>query len=139
MNEDIPNPNKFKNPIRDIDIDEEISDPLLISKNVYDPLRIDKPRESPFFKGFDEDDIRIGDSDLFPGVSGTYGGSLLGPNHPMFGPNINNPYSNYDIKKKNPPKGIRFDPPGPFTPISNHKFGPDPDHDLPPNFGNMYI
>lgn len=139
MNNEHLDPNKFsKNPLQNIDSDEEISDPLLISKKVvYDPLRIDKPRKSPSFKGFDDDDLRIGDSDLFPGVSGSGGGSLLGPEHPMFGPSINNPYSN--LQKKYPPKGIRFDPPGPFSPTPNHKFGPDPDHDLPPYYGNMYI
>lgn len=70
----------------------------------------------------------------YPGF--TPGGSLIGPSHPGFGPNINDPYIPYRGGPRKggtgvptfhpPPPGARFDPFGP----------PDNDHFPPPRFDN---
>jgi len=96
----------------------------------------------------------IGGEDLFPpspfqpGFVDPYRGeggpgSLVGPNHPGFGP-VNDPF-----RGRGPfpgrgrgglaPPGARFDPFGP--PGSNFPFGPDPNHFPPPggNFGGGII
>ncbi|XP_049850426.1 proteasome inhibitor PI31 subunit-like [Schistocerca gregaria] len=111
--------------------------------------------------------FRYGDRDLFPEafpMSGEGGGSSMGPRHPGFGGRVNDPY--YDERSrgmyrgiKMPPPGARFDPfgpPGINDPLLDSRSSsvwrrnqppdglsrqelPDPDHQEPPGFDDMYI
>lgn len=85
--------------------------------------------------------IKLGQDDLFPGGTGSpEGGSLMGPEHPIFGPPITDPFSNQLIQKqqdeKGNPKAAHFDPPDPFHPSPSKPYGPNPDHLKPPQFGS---
>ncbi|KAJ8907979.1 hypothetical protein NDN08_008080 [Rhodosorus marinus] len=115
-----------------------------------DPLRIGPPRV-PGYAGIDSRFNPVGGDDLIPsglyepgmypavpGTRGPGGGSLVGPDHPMFAPRrdpdpgLGGPR----LPRGAVPPGARFDPFGPpgapggsFDPS---RFGPDPDHDRPP-------
>lgn len=132
-------------------IHDEFGDP-----NYYD-LQEDKPK--PFLKGQPEkfqppqkghDDLyRVGDEDLFPGGVRDPRGNLVGPHHPIFGPEVNDPYFNDPTHDKKDdirrPKNARFDPYGPPEPdhISPNRtnYAPNPDHEKPPQFysRDMYM
>jgi len=104
----------------------------------YDPLRI--PDRNRVFRPGRDNLYPYGE--FSPFGSNPYGpgfftpeGQLVGPNHPGFGPNVNNPYYHdpYGLgiprndRRRMPPPGSRFDPFGP-----PNTFG-DPDrNDFPP-------
>lgn len=93
------------------------------------------------YKGKFNEPVKLGQDDLFPGGTGSpEGGSLMGPDHPIFGPPITDPYGNELLKKqqddKGHPKAARFDPPDPFHVNPSKPYGPSPDHFKPPQFGD---
>jgi len=127
---------------------------------INDPLRIPGTGNRPLgnFPRFG-----VGYDDLTPplpgfGVPFGGGGNLMGPNHPGFGPRVNDPYGAFDPfapqGPANPPRGrvpgARYDPVGPPQPLNpprsninnnnNQGFGDE----LPPpgfdnGYGNMFL
>lgn len=119
------------------------------------------------------DGSHFGDADLF-GSYGRYGqvpggfrggggwnpesgGSQIGPHHPIFGPDVNDPYASggYGIPRAPgrgsggsggsggvgfhpPPRGARFDPFGPPVPPSANPPNSNPPPDAPPGFEGWY-
>ncbi|PRP73915.1 hypothetical protein PROFUN_16396 [Planoprotostelium fungivorum] len=95
----------------------------------------------------------LGHGDLYPDMGGFNvppvpggfggmpfgGGSIMGPDHPLFrDPYNSDPYSDPLRLPRRPPPGARFDPYGP--PMRNHFGDPNPDDLPPPGFGgNMYL
>jgi len=132
-----------------------------------DPLRVDnRPTQryppSGYRNDFDDPigNFGVGGDDLNPfsppgrggrphHIGGFGGGSEIGPHHPGFGPNVNDPYSGggggfpgvpqagRGRGRGDPtPPGGRFDP---FGPTINPHGDPDNDELPPPGYGNMFM
>jgi len=120
----------------------------------YDPLRIPGTGNRPQFPS-----LGVGYGDLYPPLPGMGGpgmvpggqGNLVGPNHPVFGPRVGDPYNTIDPSFPNMgprfPRGTlpgaRYDPVGPppplnpsFNPRNHQNFG---DELPPPGYDNMYL
>jgi hypothetical protein len=145
-------------------------DPLRVDRGP-NPPRFEPRMPSPSF-GDDFDDLtggigeppsfgHYGDSDLFGavgrygqvpggfrpgGFGGSSGGSSVGPHHPGFGPQVNDPYATPGGGRGGggnsyyhpPPPGARFDPFGPpINPGAGPRPNPNPP-DAPPGFDNWY-
>jgi len=124
----------------------------ILSKTDCFPTRSD---DSTGYFGVGSDDLNpfTPPGERNPGHMGGFGGgSLIGPQHPGFGPNVSDPYRGGDPfgafpqsggrgggrGRGAPPPGPRFDP---FGPPINPKGDPDNDELPPPGgFGdNMYM
>jgi hypothetical protein len=125
-------------------VGEQDVPPPQVQPPVYDPLRIPNTGNHPRYP------FGVGYNDLhppFPGMGGMLGGhgNLMGPNHPSFGPRVNDPYANnFDLPTPGPRgrvPGARFDPVGPpANPLQPRFTRNDYGDELPPpGFDNMYL
>jgi len=130
-----PQPNRY----------DPYNDPLRVPNSGRQPRQPISPLMEPGgYGGAFQPPFGLGSNDLYP-VPSPFGGppgptgNLIGPNHPGFGPNINDPYGGNPFggnrgrgrgSVPTPPPGARYDPFGP----PGHFGEPDRDDFPPPNY-----